>query len=399
MSVHDELRAVLREEAARVEPPELDLAALVDDLERAAPAAPGRRRLAWASAVTTTPVVVALVVWAVLAGRPGPDAPPAEESASTVESLTVGHTPWIPHCREGQLVTGSGTPYGLPCGTLVHRGGATLSLAGDGIRVLRPDGTAQALSEQLHSSWVPAISQDGALAAWTVTEGSYRGRVLVHELATGRQVVSARLPSWAVWVPGFDAGGRLHAAEFEPPYRRWVVDVGSGDATEVRGRPVTGGPVTFLTPDGFATGLEDWFDNQVPRSSSEVGRVTATGAYVRESTVPIGWATWSPSWERLVHETRAGWISQRVDDPSRAVRLRLPEQGRAVALPVWESEHMLLVVFDPDGSFESIQADPDQGFGVPADRTWVLRCSAITGHCESALPAGHAGGLVGSPYR
>lgn len=102
-------------------------------------------------------------------------------------------------------------PGAVAADCLVHAGGLTVvSGEATGVLVLEGQGPARALDERpVHRRSRPAVSPDGRTVAWTQEEDLQGGRLVVHDVETGRRSVLAAA-GLHLHGPVFAASGDLH---------------------------------------------------------------------------------------------------------------------------------------------------------------------------------------------
>jgi DNA-directed RNA polymerase specialized sigma24 family protein len=378
-----------------------DLVGLAADGTRRRGARAVRRRLVGLACAA----VVAAVPFAVDPGTARSEEPPVAAPSPaplrTVEALPLGDPPSIPSCDGANRIVLADGPVAAPCGVMIPRGGSTLHLSRDGVGLLA-DGRLRPLDRRSSTSWFPSLSHDGRWAAWVVRAPHQPdgAALLVVDLAGGGQVTEVPWHTRDGWVPGIDDLGRVY-----------FVDFGTGEVTahDLRTRetfrvtqvpPHSRSSVRFVTADGFGT--HPWtlrVDSRIGvegATAVTVGTVTADGRFTQQHAVDRDWTTFSPDRSRAVHETADGFVvSGRGDGED--VRLALPAPGNALWHPVWESDDAVLFQFDPESPAGPVTGS--NGLGVPARRTWLLRCDVDDGSCEVALAPGWAAGVAGPVYR
>lgn len=388
MTTGEHLRDVLRREAERDEPPELDLATVVSGALR-------RRRRTRAVlggvALSVALVIGVGIATVVLAGgwQRGDRGPVVRPTPSPSIQLPTGPLGEVPYCVPG--VEGATTdtlhvldrtittwceyhdfPHPRHHTYLWHHLGTTVVESQRGIHLVGSDGLVR-----LSSTPFPGIriSSDGRYVVW-LEGGSLTG----YDVITGHHLDRSMVPSafYGGWIEGVDLLGRAFVLDTQQ--RVWMHDLNTREWSEVTGLP--GGwtmpgwsGMSYLTPDGFAVLV------RTPSASDPVGRsieghVRADGSFVDADEVPIGIASWSPDRSRLLQLTADGIEAQRADDLDNRVLLRTPLRDRAPAGLVWDAqwESSETVLVSLLGLLEDESADPAS--------TVRLRCRVETGACE-----------------
>lgn len=397
MTLESRLRDTFDHEAARVQVP----LPPVDEILAGGTARVRRRR---AGTVATVVAAVLIVVAGSLAvaSTMGPEVAPAVPAgaAETAADLPVGDPPALPHCVAGRGTVLDGRTVWRGCGVMVSRGGTTVVLTDRGTELVTEQGLVFLARD--NGGWFPAVSRDGDLVAFLVGGVDKRLAVFdVQDPSAVRRLADEPLDLVNAWVPGIDDQHRAYVWSFDEE-AAWVYDVGEGRLRQVTGLPeaVKGPGPRYVTADGFAVATSFFTETGNETDVSVEGDVDHSGAFERGLHRPIGWSQWSPDGLRLVQETRDGWWVQ-PGDASSKVRLQLPIEGRAIALPVWESDHHVLVPFDPQGD-ASVPAgnDPQNGSLVDTRDQYLLRCAARDGRCEVAMrPDTGPAGVTGPLYR
>jgi len=396
MSLDQQLTRSLQEVAGAHEPPSLEFAGIL---------AGGRRRRRVAAVRKTAVGLACLAVIAtgiVAAGqlsRQGAVGPSEHGLPERVADLPVGAPPAMPYCAGNRTIIDAGTAIQARCEQLVHRGSFTLAFDSKGVRQV-VDGRLTLLDRRVPSQWFPAMSQDGRYAAWVAREPSalHGAVLLVFDLQLHTRLAEVAMPIVYGWTPGIDDLGRVYF-EIRGAGDIWAYDIPEGRLIQVRGLPRRLAPsVRFVTSDGFAVGVTPFYYSDTGRSTSIVGVVTRDGRFVQRHEVQQGWSTYSPGRSRFVEETADGFqVVPR--DGSGMVQIQLPTTGTATWYPVWESETELLFQFDPQPHFLPTGVTGSNGVNVPANRTYLLRCSATSGRCEVALEPGWGDDLDWLAYR
>jgi hypothetical protein len=381
--------------------------ALVDALDRTAaghhPEPPdlravregGRRRARRRTLVRVgVGVAAALVVLGGLAPvLLGGDAEPAPAPASpSLAELPLGAPPAVPYCADGRTVVDGDVEVRARCDVLVTRGGATLYLGSRrGVEQL-VDGRRVLLDRSGAEYWFPAVSVDGHWAAWLTAAGP-GAHLVVADLERSTVVRRVPWPSANGWVPGIDDLGRAYTVDFDTT-EVVAYDLRTDEALPVTGTPEHGSPgIRFVTGDGFGILPGN------PVGPVVVGSVTVDGRFVRSHETSWNMLHHSPDRSRVVRDDPSqGLVVSATDATTEDVRLRLPERGSAVWIPVWETEDTVLVQFDPYTEATE-PLGTSNGLDVPAARTTLLRCSADDGDCEVALPPGWGGDMTYPVYR
>ena len=384
MTLDDELRAALAEQAARREGPAPDTAAIRAGgrtIRRR------RRRLVVASSVLAVLLVVGAGLGLAAGVRETRDADVPSGSASGVGAST--RVPWCVPDEDrngGQLIVGVGAPIRTVCRadrsvTLWHHAGTTV-LTRHGTTYRVADGRLTPLG---HRYGDVVMSHDGRLAAWLdlSTTGTSCGvlPMEVYEVATATEVAMTQVEADScAHLAGIDDLGRVYLASAED--RPGVLDVRMFDTrtrewTRVVDVPAPSGYglITYVTADGFAVQIAEHttsrpYDSATRPLASLEGRVDTGGRFVAEQEVPIGRGRWSPDRSLVVDQQPEG-VVVRSADLARRLALDLPPdlfQARQERLPeadlLWESPTSVLAV-------SGLQA------GSP-----VYRCDVRSGSCE-----------------
>ena len=384
MTLDDELRAALADQAARREGPAPDTAAI-----RAGGLILRRRRrhLVVAPSVLAVLLVVGAGVGLAAGVRETGDADPPSGSASGVGVST--RVPWCVPDEDrngGQVIVGVGAPIRTVCRadrsvTLWHHAGTTV-LTRHGTTYRVADGRLTPLGQRYGNV---VMSHDGRLAAWLdlSTSGTNCGvlPMEVYEVATATEVAMTQVEAEScAHLAGIDDLGRVYVASAED--RPGVLDVRMFDTrtrewTRVLDVPAPSryGVITYVTADGFAVQIAEHttslpYDSATRPLASLEGRVDTAGRFVPEQEVPIGRGRWSPDRSLVVDQQPEG-VVVRSADLARRLALDLPPDlfaARQERLPqadlLWESRTSVLAV-------SGLQA------GSP-----VYRCDVRSGSCE-----------------
>ena len=390
MSMDQQLTRALHEEAGRHDVPGPDLAAILSGGRRRQRVTVVRRSALGLVAAAT---VLAVIVFGQDLMTSRTLEPVDRIAPERVQDLPVGALPAIPYCSGRDTILGAGAPLRLACDLLLHRGDATLHMTVDGIRLLQ-DGRAVLLDRRLPSYYFPALSRDGRYAAWVAAQPSApNGAVLlVYDLTNHARVAEVDFPTADGRTVGIDDLGRVYVVSLLRA-RVWAYDIHAQRSFEVTRVPLHGSTgIQFVTSDGFGV-YQLGTDSVV----STVGTVTTDGQFTGPHSVPISRGEFSPDGTHFVMAENQDFVVTTPDGGNR-IRLMLPKVGEGIATPVWETDSTVLVVFDPAFTIP-LRFDPEEGMRSPTSRTYLVRCSIATGHCEIALTPQFVGTVMGPANR